>query len=644
MSKGKGKTRTKKAKSKITAPASVVRISGRLANILDYVKQALYHEGLTYEQLYQELQRKMPLMDQDKLDRDLRRCLGNNISFYYKNNKWQMDTTGSPGNDPFYQYLMTMGYPVTFRELLSLAKENNYDGISIREQDFAYDGRFIRLKNGKWGLTYWQVTLEVSSQDLNQVVRLLQKHEYPLDLAYISKEIFGVGVSETNLEQALNRDSRFVEVAAGLWYLRSKIEALIADITAPDEFAFIRQAEISALQEAELMLIIEEADAAKREYILSSWDLEKGILRLSKRMVEIFELVENIAYLKVKTGNGEMGVWFLKEQKCLAGLSKWFEEYGLEPGSKVEVSLGDAPGYIQLRSSGEREAEVFTEGLRVRKLVKLKKRCAVASPPLEEVVTEILQLYPEGLDMHTLATLVMLIRGASQEELLELLEQHPYYEQDKHGMWYCNIPMRHAFHQWQKEKEEFRRQIAVTTEDYNALFEIKASLEEELAYLQDHHRKEETLFQAKIEELSAANEHLALENNRLKNEYSLLEAKQKELLEHVEHQGSQLVALRTEKNKLKVKLEQMENRAMQLQSTLNQLMEDAQQEVDRLKRELAEKTHQLDSLQYANRELQKSLARLHEERRQMKRQISSWPIRIAMFLTGLVDRRKTIGG
>src|SRR5690606_31249083 len=174
--------------------------------------------------------------------------------------------------------------------------------------------------------------------------------------------------------------------------------------------------------------------------------------------------------------------------------------------------------------------------------------------------------------------------------------------------------------------------------------EAKTALEEELAYLQDHHRQEQALYQAKIEELSAANEHLSLENSRLKNECSLLEARQKELLEHVEHQGSQLVSLRAEKNKLKVKLEQLENRCMQLQSTLNQMMEDAHQEVERLKRELAEKTHQLDSLQYANKELQKNLARLHEERRQMKRQISSWPIRIAMFLTGWVEKRRAIRG
>lgn len=644
MSKNKAKSKAKKAKNKFTAPASVVRVNGRLANVLDHIKQALYHEPLTYEELYQLLREKLPLMDPEKLDRDVKRCLGNNISFYFRNNRWQMDKIGSPGNDPFYQYLMTLGYPVTFRELVTLARENGWEELPVREQDLAYDGRFIRLKNGKWGLTYWQVSLEVSLQELNAVVRLLQRHEYPLDVERICREVFGLGVTETNLAQAMKKDPRFLEVAPGLWCLKSKIDALIADITAPDEFAFIRQAEVNALQEAELMLIIEEADASKREYIVSSWDLEKGVLRLSKRLVELLEPIDKIAYLKVKTGNGELGVWFLKEHRYLAGLKPWFEEYGLEPGSKVEVSPGDEPGYLQLKASGEREAEVFAEGLRVRKLVRLKKECAIAPLPLEEVVTEILQLFPDGLDMPTLVTLAALVRGASQEELETVLAQYPYFERDKHGNWFCNLPMRQAYRQWQQEKEEYQRQIAAASEDYHALLEAKTALEEELAYLQDHHRQEQALYQAKIEELSAANEHLSLENSRLKNECSLLEARQKELLEHVEHQGSQLVSLRAEKNKLKVKLEQLENRCMQLQSTLNQMMEDAHQEVERLKRELAEKTHQLDSLQYANKELQKNLARLHEERRQMKRQISSWPIRIAMFLTGWVEKRRAIRG
>lgn len=651
MSKSKGKTRAKKAKSKTNSPASVVKVSGRLANLLDHVKQVLYHEGLTYEELFQRLREKMPAMDPDKLERDLKRCLGNNISFYFKKELWQMDKNGNPGNDPFYQYLMTMGYPVTFKELVSLAQENGLESGAIREQDFAYDGRFIRLKNGKWGLTYWQVVWEVGSQELNQAARLIQKRQSPIGIEQLAQEIVGIGVTETNLLQVLAKDTRFLEVAPGLWYLKSLLDALICDLTAPDEFAFIRQAEINALQEAELMLIIEEADASRREYILSSWDLEKGVLRLNKKMVELFEPIDKVAYLKVPTGNGELGVWFLKEYKYLAGLGPWYEEYGLEPGSKVEVSRSELPGYIQLKASREREAEVFAEGLRVKKLVNLKKDCSVNARPLEEVVTEVLQLYPKGLDMHTLTALIELISGKSKEELVYLLEQNPYFEQDKQGIWYCNMTMRQAYQDWQKERQQIlaslesvREHVAVTTEEYNSLYEIKTGLEEELNYLQNHHRHEEAIFQAKIEELSAANEHLTLENNRLKNEFALLEQKQQELLEHVEHQGGQLVTLRTEKNKLKVKLEQTENKAMQLQSSLNQLMEEAQREVERLKKELIEKTHQLDSLKYANKELQRNLARLHEERREMKRQVSSWPVKIIMFFSGLMGRRRTIGG
>lgn len=650
MSRGKGKRGVKKGVNPKKPPVSVVKINGRLDNLLDYIKQSLYHESLTFEKLYQQLGQKMMLLDGDRLERDLKRCLGNNMAFYFKNNLWQMDKGGNPNNDAFYQYLMTMGQPMPFRELLFLAEENGMEPKEFREQDMAYDGRFIRLRNGGWGLTYWHVAWEVGKHELNQMARQMQQYQRPLSLADLAGEILQLSVEETNLPQVLAKDKRFLQVASGRWYLKSLLEAMVADLTAPDEFSFIRQGELNVLQEAELMLIIEEADAAKREYILSSRDLEKGVIRLSKRMLQLFASLNKVTYTKAKTGNKEYDVWILKEQKYLAGLHKWFQEHELEPGSKVEISFSHNTKELELKASGERDGEVFKEGLRVKKLVNLRNQWGVLPLTTEEALTEILQLYPMGLDFNTLNMLMGIITGIGEKELKLLLENSPYFEETKKQYWVCNMAMRQAFQNWEEERQnilssldQIRRQVAVTTEEYNDLFDLKTNLEEELNYLQSHHREEEVLFQEKIEELAALNEHLNLDNNRLRNEYNLLEEKQSELMEHMEYQGGQLVALRTEKNKLKVKLERMENKSLQLQSNLNKLMEEAQTEVNRLKKELTEKTHRLDSLQYANQQLQKNLARLHEERRQMKRQVSSWPVRIVMFLAGLVGGRKTIG-
>ena len=63
-------------------------------------------------------------------------------------------------------------------------------------------------------------------------------------------------------------------------------------------------------------------------------------------------------------------------------------------------------------------------------------------------------------------------------------------------------------------------------------------------------------------------------------------------------------------------------------------MEEAETEIIRLKKLVVEKTSELESIQYANGELQKNLARLHEERREMRRKLSSWPLRLILSIFG----------
>ncbi|NLC38108.1 MAG: hypothetical protein GX779_02430 [Clostridia bacterium] len=649
MKKTRVKRKTKsKAKSQNDASLNQVTINGRLDNLLDHVKQLLYKGGLTFEDLLEQVKNKLVNQERDKLEQDLKRCLGNNLSFYLKDGLWQVDKTGNPANNHFYQWLSTMGYPVTFRELLFLAEENGLETKGRQEQDLVYDGRFIRLRSGKWGLSHWQVMGEPTAGELTKIIRLLQKKQRPLTLAEIMGELFPARVVETGWENFLRKDERFLEVAPGRWFLKSALEAMKAHLAAEDVFAFIRQAEISVLQEAELVLIIKEADSSRRQYILSSLDLERGILRLNKRMMRIFGPLEPVAYLDLETPQGPLGVWYLQEHQCLAGLGSWYEANKLEPGSKLEICRSGEKGSLQLKASGEREAEVFAEGLKIKKLEALRKKCVYAALPLEEILTEILQLYPQGLDFDTLLALVGIINSHGYQELQETLHQYPYFEELQNGIWRCNQAMRQTYQSWHQQVlaaadslELARRQAAAAMEEIEALHDLKQNLEEELAYLQNHHREEEALFQEKISSLAVQNEHLSLENSRLRSDCLRLEEKQKELLEDLEHQSQQLLSLRGERNKLKVKLEQAEVRAMQLQSSLNKIMEDAREEIRRLTREVQEKTHQIESLQYANQELQKNLARLHEERREIKRQVSSWPVRLAMFLAGLLGRKKS---
>ena len=649
MKKTRVKRKTKsKSKSQNDAPVNEVTVNGRLDNLLDHVKQMLYRGGLTFEDLLDQVKNKLANQDKDKLEQDLKRCLGNNLSYYLKDGLWEVDKTGNPANHHFYQWISTMGYPVTFRELLFLAEENNLETRGRLEQDLVYDGRFIRLRSGKWALSHWQVIGEPTAGEVTKVIRLFQRKQRPLTLAEIMRELFPARVVEIGWESFLQKDERFVEVGQGRWFLKSPLEAMIAHIAAEDVFAFIRQGEISVLQEAELVLIIKEADASRRQYILSSLDLERGILRLNKRMMRLFDQMEPMTYLDLETLEGPIGVWYLQEYQCLAGLGPWYEANQLEPGGKLEICRSSKKDSLQLKASGEREAEVFTEGLKIRKLEALRRKCVFHPLTIEEVVTEILQLYPQGLDFDTLLALVGIINSSGSQELQEVLHQYPYFEELQNRLWRCNQAMRQSYQSWQQQVlaaadslELARQQAAAAMEEIEALHKQKQNREKQLAYRQSQLSEEEALFQEKISSLAMQQEHLSLENSRLRSDCLRFEEKQKELMEELEHQSHQLLSLRGERNKLKVKLEQAEMRAMQLQSSLNKIMEDAREEIRRLTREIQENKHQIESLQYANQELQKNLARLHEERREIKRQVSSWPVKLAMFLAGLLGRKKS---
>ncbi|HHX51287.1 MAG TPA: hypothetical protein GX711_07600, partial [Clostridia bacterium] len=436
MKKTRVKRKTKsKSKSQNDAPVNEVTVNGRLDNLLDHVKQMLYRGGLTFEDLLDQVKNKLANQDQDKLEQDLKRCLGNNLSYYLKDGLWEVDKTGNPANHHFYQWISTMGYPVTFRELLFLAEENNLETRGRLEQDLVYDGRFIRLRSGKWALSHWQVIGEPTAGEVTKVIRLFQRKQRPLTLAEIMRELFPARVVEIGWESFLQKDERFVEVGQGRWFLKSPLEAMIAHIAAEDVFAFIRQGEISVLQEAELVLIIKEADASRRQYILSSLDLERGILRLNKRMMRLFDQMEPMTYLDLETLEGPIGVWYLQEYQCLAGLGPWYEANQLEPGGKLEICRSSKKDSLQLKASGEREAEVFTEGLKIRKLEALRRKCVFHPLTIEEVVTEILQLYPQGLDFDTLLALVGIINSSGSQELQEVLHQYPYFEELQNRLW-----------------------------------------------------------------------------------------------------------------------------------------------------------------------------------------------------------------
>lgn len=641
--KSKGKDKNKKINMEMESAAEIV-INGQLDTITDHLKQILFRSEETMEQLEALLVQRLNNYSKEKLSKDLARALQHNPCFLEKEGKWSLDKRGQEKNDVVYQWLSTTGYALNYRELKSLAEENQVE--MGPEKELVWDGRFIRLKKGKWGLSSWKVLTKPAAQLADEVIALIQERGRPLSLEELCRELNDSGLEPIVLRQILENDGRFLEVSPNLIYTQGLLEELVQSLSAEDPLELFRQAEINVLQEAEFILIINDSQPNSRKYILSSRDLERGTLTLNSRLAKIFRDLPPVSFLNFQVNGGSLGVWYLKDHQVLAGFAPWYEENGLESGHIVEISWtkGEMGLNYSISFTGEREAEVYSEGVRLKKLNQLGQAARDEKWDRETVLIRLLELYPSGLNMKAIKKAFKAF-GLSSAKLEQMLKAYPFFEEMEEGLWRCNSAMKDSYFAMlnqikaaQEELKAAREEAASALAEVKVLQQEKDSLQEELAYLQNHYREEQALYQQKISEIATQNEHFHLENTRLKAELSRLKKREEELLRDLEAQSEQLVNLRQEKNKLKVKIEQLENKLVQVQSNLNRIMEDAQAEITRLQKIVQEKTSQLESLQYAHQEMHRNLNRLHEERRDMKRKLSLWPVRLVLAILGLVQR------
>lgn len=639
--KSKGKTKSKKAK--VESVPEVV-INGQLDTITDHLKQILLQSEETMEQLEAILNQRLTNYPQEKLSKNLARALQHNPCFLERDGKWSLDKRGQEKNDAIYQWLSTTGYALNYKEIKSLAGENQ---VEIGpEKDLVWDGRFIRLKNGKWGLNGWKVLTKQASELAEGALALIKERGRPLSLEELCQGLNDSSLDSALLGQFLEKDGRFMEVYPELIYIQGLYEEMLRPLLAEDPLELFRQAEINVLQEAEFMLILNDAQPNSRKYILSSRDLERGTLTLNPRLAKIFRDLPPVSFLNFQVEGRSLGIWYLREQQVLVGFAPWYEENGLESGHIVEISWSkgeDRPEYA-ISFTGEREAEVYSEGVRLKKLNQLGQAVQEEKLDRETALIRLLELYPGGLKLEAIKAAFKAF-GLSATKLEQVLRAYPFFEEVEEGLWRCNPAMKDSYYELleqiriaQEELKAAKEEAASALAEIKVLQQEKDSLQEELTYLQNHYREEQALYQQKISEMAMQNEHWHLENTRLKAELNRLKQREEELLRDMEAQGEQLVNLRQEKNKLKVKIEQLENKLVQVQSNLNRIMEDAQAEITRLQKMLQDKTSQLESLQYAHQEMHRNLNRLHEERRDMKRKLSLWPVRLVLAILGMTQK------
>lgn len=642
--KAKNKSKAKNKKTKVESLPEIV-INGELDNLTDHLKQILAQSEKTMEQLDAIINQRLVNQSGEKLSKNLARALQHNPCFLEKEGKWSLDNRGQECNDAIYQWLCTTGYPLNYQELKAMAEEN---GVEIGpERDLVWDGRFIRLKNGKWGLNGWKVLLRPAREVADWVSSYIKERGQPLNLSEVLQTLNDANLDLPLLKQILTEDGRFLEVGPELISTQELYQAQLEILSAKDPLEPFRQGEINVLQEAEFIMIVnDDTRSNRRRHILSSWDVERGTLTLTPRLAKIFRELPPVSFLDFQLEDKTLGLWYLKEQQTLVGLAPWYGEKGLESGHIVELSWtkGEKGYQFSLSFTGEREAEVYSEGVRLKKLGKLGQWVKEEKPDRETVLIKLLELYPEGLSKEAIKAAFKAF-GLSCAKLEQILRAYPFFEEGEKEHWRCNPAMKDSYFEMldqiriaQEELKAAREEAASALAEIKVLQQEKDTLQEELAYLQNHYREEQALYQQKLSEMAMENEHWHLENARLKSELNRLKQREEELLQDIEAQGEQLINLRQEKNKLKVKIEQLENKLVQLQGNLNRIVEDAQAEITRLQKMLQEKNSQLESLQYAHQEMHRNMNRLHEERREMKRKLSLWPVRLVLAILSLTQR------
>jgi len=615
-----------------------IRVNGLPDSLTDHLKHLLYAKpGQGLAELVPQIRRRLATRQTAAgVEKHVRRCLENNPAFVVSEKGfWSVDLGGNRDNDVVYQWLKGLGKALNMPEIHELAVQNEIEPDEITERDLARDGRFIRLKKGRWALVNWELIYKVTAAEMAKVDQLVEEAGAPLELEYLAQAAFKTVPELTDLEKKLKQNKGLAYVGGGMWCaarLVPDFKAIQAQV--PDDFKKYQEAETAALQEAELMLILANGQEGVKECILSSLDLKRGTLTLSKRLEKLCASFNSPGYVLCRHEDRTIPLWYSREYQLLVGLSDWYRESGLLPGAKLRLAVDGKPQTLLLEAAAEREAQVHAQGQRILELRRLKDASDAGQIEPAEMAAAILKLFPDGLNSSELGELFREITGAEPQELLNYLQETPYFEETEPGLWRLNQKVYLVYDQVQQELRQARIEAAAAGEEARRLVLDKDSLEEELSYLQTHHREEETIFQQRIAELNQDVNSLSRENEQLRGELEKFHRRQDQLRHQTASAEERAARLKEELEVTKDKLKMSEARVIQTQGYLSRTIEEFNQEEAQLKRRISDLENQLQGALMANDELCQNLERLQAEKKRLKKALVRWPVRLMVALTG----------
>ena len=347
------------------------------------------------------------------------------------------------------------------------------------EATLQQDENIVRIA-GKWFPRALLIDVNIGHLNLAEAVLDMSGGE-PLSASALLKDVAlpeaeNPKLAEFSLNLALQEDGRFDEVGpAGetLWCLYRLEPESVREIP---EYLQYTGNEVDRSDLSEQMIDLEkqlddelsEVDAHDEEEIqeitvsLIYPHLRAGTLPLSHRMQCLFPTAYEsprvrFALIDGKTGKRFQG-WVVREHKYVYGLSDWYKENGLIPGSLVNIRKGDNPGEVIVEAKTHRSTKdwlrtaiVGTDGGVVFAMLKqavsseFNDRMAFAIPAFESVdqawvkeanrpfeqtvvnmIREVSKLNPQGhVHAQELYSAINIIRRVPPAPLFAVLADNP---------------------------------------------------------------------------------------------------------------------------------------------------------------------------------------------------------------------------
>lgn len=147
----------KKPKNVPAPKITKVKVMGKIDSLTDLLKLRLfeYSPQAVDELVAEARQRLLPNQLPAKVQKNVNRCLTKNPCFRSEGKGlWCLRLDGLKDNDAGHRVLQAHGDALRLHEINQELKEAGKPEIP-GEQKLVSDGRFIRLKDGRWGLIHW---------------------------------------------------------------------------------------------------------------------------------------------------------------------------------------------------------------------------------------------------------------------------------------------------------------------------------------------------------------------------------------------------------------------------------------------------------------------------------------------------------